>query len=86
MSITTISDKRYMNDEHCIKHPMQMVELNVINSENPHLINSLDLSIGHPLISTHIIVRIKLQKMYVLNFSHECKSFPNCSINEKRRN
>ena len=52
MNITTISKKRYMTYEFRHKQPMQMVEmkLNVILDENPHLINSLNRSVNHPLV------------------------------------
>ena len=50
MSITTISNERYMTYECYIKQSMQMVELNLnmIVYKNLHLINALYRSVNHP--------------------------------------
>ena len=47
-----------MTYEHYIKNPMEMVELklNMIISENPLLIISLDRDIQHPLIRKNSII------------------------------
>ena len=63
MNIKTISNKRYKDYEFYIKQPMQMVEseLNMIISENPHLINSLDRSINHTLTRKYSNIPINIQ-------------------------
>ena len=52
MIFKTISDKRNMTYEYYIKQPKHMAEhkLNMINAKKPHLINTLDRRIYHPLI------------------------------------
>ena len=55
MKIETISDKRFMNYEYYIKQPLQMIglKLNVIFSESPHLVNSLDRSFNYTLLRNY---------------------------------
>ena len=52
MNHKTISDKRYMKYEYRIEQPLQMVQINLkmIITNSPNLINSLGRSINHPLI------------------------------------
>ena len=54
-NIKTISAKRNMSYEYYIKQPKHMVEikLNQILARNPHLINSLDRRVSHPLITKY---------------------------------
>ena len=58
MIIKTTSDIRNMTYEYYIKQPKHMVEfkLKMIIAKNPHLINTLDRRINHPLIrkNSHI--------------------------------
>ena len=59
MNIITVNDKMYMTYGYYIKHPMPAVELklNMIISENPHLIKSLNRSHIHPLIRKYSYIR-----------------------------
>ena len=52
MKITTINEKMNVTYQHHVKQPMQAVEirLKVNIVKNPHLINSLNRYINHPLI------------------------------------
>ena len=63
MSITTLSETRYMRYEYYIEQPMQMVELNLrmIISKNLLLTNALDRSINHPLIRKYSNFPINIQ-------------------------
>ena len=49
--IKTINDRMNMTYELYFKQPMQAIELefNMINAQNPHMINSLIRYINHPL-------------------------------------
>ena len=55
MNISTTNDKRYMTYEYYIQHPMPSIELkfNVNPAKNPHLINSLNRSLTHPLMKKY---------------------------------
>ena len=59
MSITTINDKMFMTYKYYITCPMPAVELklNMILSENPHLIKSLNRSHIHPSIQKYSYIR-----------------------------
>ena len=72
-----------MNYECIIKQPMQMVSLNLnmIISENPRLINALDRSIDHPSIRNYINIPFNIHK-FVLNITDEYSSFTNSTTND----
>ena len=55
MSSTTISIRRYMTYECYNKQQMVEMNLKLIISKNPHLINTLDKNIIHPLLGKMVI-------------------------------
>ena len=52
MKISNINKRKYMTDEHYIKQPIQLFELdlNMIIYKTPYLINVLDRSLNHHLL------------------------------------
>ena len=65
MKFKTIGNRGYMNHEFYINQPMNMVELNLnlLIVSNPHLINSKDRSINHPLIRKHSNIPFNIQQL-----------------------
>ena len=65
LTIKTFNERRYLNFKYYIRNLMQIAELNLIRiiSENPHLVNSLDNNINHPLITQFSKIPLKNQKL-----------------------